>query len=178
MTQGRDHHHGEGGHNEGGNDSAVLQSILSTQQASLETLQDIAKELKFQRANSAAILTALAAIIDKENKQMKSAQDFAADFKEQLDKQTADLAKQTTVVGAIKTLVEQDAAKIAGLTKQLQDAIDGQSNPDVTAVFQPLVDQAKAIEEGMRANTDALATAAVQGTSAEGEAGPTGRSSR
>ncbi len=83
-----------------------------------------------------------------------------ADVKAKLVSLKADVESETTVVEAVKRLLEGQAAQLADLRQQLADAIAA-NDP---AAIQAVLDQIDAVTATNKANADALAAAVVANT--------------
>ncbi len=85
-----------------------------------------------------------------------------ADVKAKLVSLKADVESETTVVEAVKRLLEGQAAQLADLRQQLADAIAA-NDP---AAIQAVLDQIDAVQATNKANADALAAAVIANTPA------------
>ena len=139
---------------------------------------EIRGELRLQRAMLVHLIAALESIAltahtleTGDARMAKQLKEFVTELQSRVGKLTEDLKAQTTVVGAVKTLVTGSAAQIAALKQQVQDLVAA-GTVDAT-VLQPIVDAIDATEKALVDNTAGLVQAVVQGTPAEAPAGTT-----
>lgn len=91
----------------------------------------------------------------------KSVAEFAAEFQAASAKLTAEVAEQKSVVASVKVLIQGQAAQIAALKAQLEEAIA--AGGDAT-VLQPILDSVTAQLQALSDSTDDAAAAVVANT--------------